>query len=173
MIPARLVALLAIAALCAAGVTAATAGATTRTTRMTTTTADVYKVWLQPVNGSDITGTITIRDSGEQLRFSGRAWGLNREKNYTTLLYDVGSQPSGPVACLPNPVAPQPLSFDEMQVGVWQPIGQRTRWLPARRVGRAYVSMTRVGTMSIRRVDQRGPTTTLSLVACGAVRRVS
>ncbi len=125
-----------------------------------------------PPDGSQgVKATLVFVDDGSSLRVTGTATNLDPQKRYLSLIYDPGSQPSGPNACIPSVLPPVGgLSFDQMQLGDWQPIGRTKRHLNARRVGSAYVPLAAIGTASIRRHDQTGPAASLPLIVCGAVR---
>jgi hypothetical protein len=127
---------------------------------------------LVPPDGSTgVKATLTFTQSGTTLRVSGRATGLDPLKRYISLIYDPGSKPSGPTACIPSVLPPVGgLSFDQMQLGDWQPIGAGTRTFSAQRISSAFVPLRAIGTASIRRHDQTGPAAALPLIACGAVR---
>ncbi len=126
---------------------------------------------LAPPDGSQgITASLTFLDNGSRLRVTGTATGMDPNKHYHSLIYDTGSQPSGPIACIPSVLPPVGgLSFDQMQLGSWQPIGSSTRTINATRRAVAFVSLFQIGTASIRRHDQTGPAASLALVSCGAV----
>ena len=68
------------------------------------------------------------------LKVTGTATGMDPMKHYHSLIYDSGSSPTGPNACIPSTLPPAGgLSFDQMQLGSWQPIGATTRTLSATR----------------------------------------
>jgi len=124
---------------------------------------------------SGITADLMFIDNGSKLVVTGTAQGMDPTKKYISLIYDEASASSGLNACIPaQPTRSPPpdsngLTFDQMQLGDWQPIGSRTRTLNAERRGVAYVPLSWIGTVSIRRHDQTGPQAALPLMACGAV----
>ena len=80
---------------------------------------------LAPISGSGISAEFTLVEKGTVLKVTGTATGMDPMKHYHSLIYDSGSSPSGPNACIPSVLPPVGgLSFDQMQLGSWQPIGQ-------------------------------------------------
>lgn len=78
---------------------------------------------------SDIRGRLRITDDGETVRVTGRARGLDPNKNYISLFYGVGSTVTGPLACEALVVPHHPgdpanaLPPDQMHVGGWKTPG--------------------------------------------------
>ncbi len=123
---------------------------------------------LAEINDSNITAKLKLVEKGSTLTVTGTANGMDPTKHYHSLIYDSGSSPTGPNACIPSVLPPVGgLSFDQMQLGSWQPIGQTTRTLNATRKGLAFVKLRDIRTLSIRRHDQTGPAASLALVSCG------
>jgi hypothetical protein len=122
---------------------------------------------LSPQGGSGITATLTFRDHRKTLSVFGTGTGFDPQKHYHTLIYDANAVSSGPRACLPSGTLP--FSTDSMQVAAWQPIGSRTRVLAGLRRGAAYVPLSAIGVVSVRRHDQTGATVQLVLQSCGDV----
>lgn len=139
-----------------------------------------------------ISALVSLKDDGCTLwTYSrgpgGGATGMDVQKKYLSLVYDDLSSATGANACVPsvnwladNPPDPSFNPFDLLQVGAWQRIGQSTRMLCGARTGLAYdalaasvpdsvYALDALGTVSIRRPDQTGPTVALPLVACGAI----
>lgn len=120
---------------------------------------------------SRITADLLFVNDGSKLMVTGIAQGMDPTKQYFSLIYDEASASSGPTACTPvqPSVSPPPssngLTFDQMELDEWQPIGSRTRTLNAERRGVADVPLTWIGTVSVRRID---PTAT-PLMACGEI----
>jgi hypothetical protein len=132
--------------------------------------APVASAHLSPPNGDPgITADLMFVDNGKSLQVFGQGRGFNPLKHYHTLIYDANAQPSGPRACVPSGTAAVPLSTDQMQVAAWQPIGSTTRTLQGLRKGPAYVPLSSIGAVSVRRHDQTGPNVLLVLQSCGDV----
>jgi len=118
---------------------------------------------LHQIDQSGIQAKITFTDTGTTLTVDGTATGLVPGQAYFSLLYDVGSKPSGPHACEPS--AKDNLTFAQMVVGFWTNNGNGTGTLHAVKSGADYVALTDVHTMSVRHVV--GPD--FILQACGEV----
>jgi hypothetical protein len=108
---------------------------------------------VQPVNGSDIQAMIAFSDDGDTLEVRGVATGLDPTQTYVTLLYDVGSLPGGPTACLPTDNS---LSFTQMVVGLWVTQESGIGMLTATKTGGSYMALDDFGTTSIRLDTQPG-----------------
>lgn len=128
---------------------------------------------LAPINGSGIKARLFFRDRGNVLKVRGEARGMDPAKVYVSLLYDPGSVPTGPNACLPTN---NQLTFTQMVVGYWVPVGSSVRTLLAIKAGPSYASLNLIGTASVRWDTQ--PTQPLpsapdpnrfQLQACGSV----
>lgn len=120
-----------------------------------------------PLGGPGITANLTFIDNGRSLRVFGSGRGFAVGKHYHTLIYE--ALPSGPQACIPSPNPPFPFSTDQMQIGAWQPIGRSTRVLAGLRSGDAYLPLSVIGVVSVRRHDQIGATVQLVRESCGDV----
>ena len=66
---------------------------------------------LHKIDSSGIKGTIILQETAEGTVVSGAATGLDPTKPYASLGYDLGSVPSGPMACIPTSSAPGLLGF--------------------------------------------------------------
>jgi hypothetical protein len=142
-----------------------------------------------PGSLSGVRGTFWFVDDGNSITISGEAWGLDPAGTYVSLIYDNGSVPGGPFACVPtggdlagmmlvgNPnVEPEDLDFtwtvDEFGHGTIN----ATNLLDERQVGdpedpppgpfttSTYVSLDDFDTISIRQLELG-----LAVVACGEV----
>lgn len=108
---------------------------------------------------TNITASMRFFDTGSTLNVTGIANGLDPTKVYVSLVYDTGSVPTGTNACLPTNNS---LSFPaQMVVGVWLPLGSRTRTLHAVKAGKTgqitdYAPLNAIGTVSIREDTQVG-----------------
>jgi hypothetical protein len=133
----------------------------------------VYVAHLTPAGnpidqGSNITATITYKDFGDRWTAHGTGTGFAATKSYLTLTYGTGSATAGPAACLWMPDE----SFDQMQVGQWEPVGSANRTLDAARVGPGYFPIAIADSTSVRRIDQIGLTDSIPLQACGDPQQV-
>lgn len=128
---------------------------------------------LHQIDGSGVRGTITFVDNGSTLTIEGEAWGLdpNSTTNFS-LLYDIGSKPSGPeaIACEPSDAS---LTLLQMGIGAgfvpemfWtvDSGGHGTLGPFVRGPGDAYVPLSDIGTVSIRDSDLGD-----AAVACGKI----
>ena len=137
------------------------------------------------INGSGVQGAVAIIDDGTKTVVSALAIGLDPSNStgYSSLFYDRASQLQGPEACEPGKNVgigtdhPQSLTFPEMIIGNF---GTGEWVVNADGSGSLgpfetddYVSVDRVGTMSIRDLRVIGPfgpgTGTAAVVACGKV----
>jgi hypothetical protein len=123
---------------------------------------------LLQIGQSGITGEIEFIDTGSALIVRGEAEGLNPAKHYISLLYDVGSVPTGRGACLPSrgPGSPGFLDEPKMFVAEWLPVGSSERTLRATKRGASYTPIGTFRTVSIREVVAVGLP---QLRACGLV----
>lgn len=111
---------------------------------------------LHPIRRSGISAFTTFRDDGITLAVNGMAFGMDPLKAYASLLYDQGSVARGPQACLPSDNS---LTFNQMVLGYWLPLGSRTRRLVVVKTGNLgvitdYAPLNLVGTVSIREDTQ-------------------
>jgi hypothetical protein len=158
---------------------------------ISTATADLH-----PINGSGVSGQVTIVDDGETIEVTdGHAEGLDPEnvidlgvpQGYLSLFYDKASAPKGPEACEPGIFAheahsdqvrrvnPHPLGAehplfltDAQMLGAFWIVEEDGTGTPVDLEG-AYVPVEEVGTISIRDLrinDGFGPE---AVVACGKV----
>lgn len=128
-----------------------------------------------PINGSGIQAEILFLDTGSDangLVVSGKATGLDPTQTYFSLLYNVGSVPGGPAACTPAaPPAPQ-ITFAQMFTNFWTVAADGTGTLFAQKTGSAYVPLSGVATVSIRKVTPgMNPPFFNILQACGEINR--
>lgn len=141
---------------------------------------------LRPVNDSGVHGVVAITDNGSKLMVTGLALGLDpaNTDGYGSAFYDLASQLRGPLACEPgNNVGvgtdhPLSLTLAQMTIGpafldpIWEVDADGGGGFD--RVGTgAYVSVDRIGTVSIRDLSVSGPvgpgTGPAAVVACGKV----
>ncbi|SRR6266540_3258614 len=120
---------------------------------------------LHPIDRSGVHARINFVDTGSVLEVSGTATGLDSSKPYITLVYDNGSVPGGPEACEPTNNS---LTFAQMFVGSWQPVGSSTRTLTATKSGPAYAPLSAFDTTSVRQFNAADPEES-PLKACGQV----
>ena len=139
---------------------------------------------LRPVNNSGVTAVVSITDDGATLVVTGSAQGLDpaNQDGYGSAFYDQASSPQGPTACEPGRNVgvgtdhPLSLTLDQMTIGdfflepVWD-VPNGTASLDE--TGLAYVSVDKIGTVSIRDLSVPGPfgfgTGPAAVVACGPV----
>jgi len=108
---------------------------------------------IQPINGSGIFGADNFLDrpvgvNSKTMQIQGRAVGLDPTQTYYSLVYNAGSAATGPNACVP--VSPNTLSFAQMFIGKWSIAGDGVGTLNFVRRGKAYTSLSAIGTTSIR-----------------------
>ena len=113
------------------------------------------------IDGSGVTAQIFFLDSGSPengLVVVGSATGLDPTQGFVTLIYDTGSVPTGPAACVPTGL----LNGSQMFVGPWLIDEDGNGTLFAEKTEGSYVALGEIGTTSVRNVN-------FSLQACGAV----
>lgn len=139
-----------------------------------TSTQTTARAELDDIRDSDIEAVITFVESENTLTVTGTGRGFHRNKVYVSLVYDPGSVPTGPSACLPTPA--NQLSFTQMVLGYWLPFGSRDRTLSVVKTGASFAALNQIGTASVRRdrtPDQPLPSAPdpnrFRLKACGAV----
>ncbi len=138
---------------------------------------------LLPVNESGVHGVLAIIDDGSTVRGTGLALGLDPSNTagYGSAFYDLASQLRGPLACEPgNNVGvgtdhPLSLTLAQMTIGgtgfldaIWNVEPDGSGSFDPTESG-AWVSVDRIGTVSIRDLsinNGRGPA---AVVACGKV----
>lgn len=134
-----------------------------------------------PINGSGVEGVVAILDDGSKTVVSALAMGLDPDNSvgYSSLLYDRASQLQGPEACEPGKNVgtgtdhPQSLTLLQMIIGnfgtgEWVVNADGTGSLgPFETL--EYVSLDRVGTISIRDLRINGGFGPEAVVACGKV----
>lgn len=125
-----------------------------------------------PINNSGIQAEILFLDTGSDVHglvLSGRASGLDPTQTYFSLLYNTGSVPGGPNACTPSPSGP-PISFAQMFTAFWAVAPDGTGTLFRQKTGAAYVPLSEVATVSIRKVTPgMNPPFFDILQACGEI----
>ena len=121
------------------------------------------KATLTQQGQSGIKGKITFVDNGATLTTAGTATGLVSGVEYRSLVYGVASLPGGPDACRPDGTI-----LATMLLGQWVNNGDGTGTLAAVDTTGGYVSLSDIGTVSIRvgAVSIPGPH---PLRACGKV----
>ncbi|HZG52280.1 MAG TPA: hypothetical protein VEZ40_09095 [Pyrinomonadaceae bacterium] len=119
------------------------------------------EAYLQPAGtgNGNMTAQMRFFDTGNTLTATGMANGMDPTKVYVSLFYDTGSVPTGANACLPTNNS---LTFPaQMVVGVWLPLGSKSRTLHAVKAGMTgqitdYAPLNAIGTVSIREDTQVG-----------------
>ncbi len=126
------------------------------------------KARLAPIADSGIRAEIEFHDTGSALIVEGEARGLDPTKTYISLIYDVGSVPTGPTACEPTrgPTQSGFLNFPKMFVGTWSQNGQGEGHLKVTKTGPSYTAIGTFRTVSVRVVVAVGLP---QLRACGVV----
>ena len=104
---------------------------------------------LRQIKRSGVKAFIGFRDEGTTLEVSGIATGLDPDLVYVSFVYNAGSVPKGPTACLPNSASP-PLSGSQMLLGYWLPLGSDVRYLVSVKSGPNYAPLSNIGTTSVR-----------------------
>lgn len=146
---------------------------------------------LKPVNDSGVHGVVAITDDGSELMVTGLALGLDpgNTAGYASAFYDLASQLRGPLACEPGKNVgvgtdhPLSLSLAEMTIGsaflapIWI-VGSDGRggFGPVDSDAHGamdYISVDKIGTVSIRNLSVDGPvgpgSGPAAVVACGRV----
>jgi hypothetical protein len=130
-----------------------------------------------------ITATVVTADTGSSISSSGYGTGFQTQGLYVSVLYENGSKPTGPGACLPS----GKVNFGDRIIGAWVPDGSTTRVLaPVTEIGQAYTGTAGAntggslvgnwdrGTVSVRMVNLiKPPTLYANLQACGRVHTTS
>lgn len=150
----------------AAGMVLALAGSTSTATELA-----IGSARLNEIDDSNIRARVAFLDTGSPaggLIVSAIATGLDPTQTYFSLVYDSGSPPSGPGACLPTGPA---LTADQMEVGFWKVARNGVGTLFVVKRGDDYVPLDEIGAMSIR-IVLGPPPAGFVLQACGRVRSV-
>jgi hypothetical protein len=125
-----------------------------------------------PINNSGIQAEIVFLDTGGDvngLALSGRASGLDPTQTYFSLLYNTGSVPGGPSACTPSSSG-SAITFAQMFTAFWTVAPDGTGTLFRQKTGTAYVPLSAVATVSIRKVTPgMNPPFFDILQACGQI----
>lgn len=125
--------------------------------------------------GDDV-GTVTITDESSadphDIVVSGTASGLDPDNSlgYVSLFYDLGSPETGPRACEPTVFDPNDEDFltnAQMAGGVWEVDGDGNGTLLD--IDGEYVSLDKIGSISIRDTRIGGGFGTQAVVACADV----
>jgi hypothetical protein len=106
-----------------------------------------------PINNSGIQAEILFLDTGSDVNglvLSGRAAGLDPAQTYFSLLYNKGSVPGGPSACTPSSSGPA-ITSAQMFTAFWTVAPDGTGTLFRQKTGTAYVPLSDVATISIRK----------------------
>ncbi len=140
-----------------------------------------------PGNNADsptgVTAEIEFVDDGTTLTITGEAEGLTPGVPYASLIYDIFSSAEGDFACEPGLADDDPSPFNifaTMFVGEWVVDEDGDGTLSAINIGPTfapgppvYVSLSKIGTISIRDGNVEGPfglgTGPAAVVACGVV----
>ncbi len=120
---------------------------------------------LREINESGIRARIVFIDTGSQLIVIGRARGLDPNEDYISLVYNVGSVPTGPTACTPTDGS---LTAEQMDAGMWTVAEDGTGSLFAVKTEEFFAGLNEIGNMSIRVIVP--PPGRPVLQACGRVR---
>jgi hypothetical protein len=126
---------------------------------------------LNEIDDSNIRARVAFLDTGGPaggLVVSAVATGLDPTQTYFSLVYDTGSLPSGPGACLPTGPA---LTAEQMEVGFWKVARNGVGTLFVVKRGDDYAPLDAIGAMSIR-IVLGPPPAGFVLQACGRVRSV-
>ncbi len=125
------------------------------------------------INNSGIQAEILFLDTGSDVHglvVSGKASGLDPTKTYFSLLYNNGSVPGGPNACIPSPSG-TPITDAQMFTAFWTVALGGTGTLFRQKTGTAYVPLSQIATVSIRKVTPgQNPPFFDILQACGEIR---
>ena len=123
-----------------------------------------------PINNSGIQAEILFLDTGSDVNglvLSGRATGLDPTQTYFSLLYNTGSVPGGASACTPSSSGPA-ITFAQMFTAFWTVAPDGTGTLFRQKTGTAYVPLSQIATVSIRKVTTNPPFFNV-LQACGEI----
>lgn len=168
----RFAVMLAAMALAAAAVAAAWGGLSPLSAQATAS----GNAELVAINVGNVTGTIGFVDDGAQLFAFGEAAGFIPGRQYFSLAYRTAVT-TGSGACAVNPNDPNDLTFEQMMLGEWLPVGGDERTLRVDQP-KASVRLDQVNTASVRIVNEGeqpiDPTRFLPpqiflLRACGAI----
>ena len=123
---------------------------------------------------TNITAEFRFVDDGTTLRVTGVASGMDPNATYGSLVYDVGSVAEGTGACAPsifNPTDPD-FILNTMFLGLWKvnQKGQGTLSVLNTNGGFDFVSLSKIGNVSVRRLLDGTLSGPNILEACGAVR---
>jgi hypothetical protein len=125
-----------------------------------------------PINNSGIQAEIVFLDTGSDVNglvLSARATGLDPTQTYFSLLYNTGSVPGGASACIPSSSGPA-ITFAQMFTAFWTVAPDGTGTLFRQKTGTAYVRLSDVATISIRKVTPgMNPPFFNVLQACGEI----
>jgi len=125
------------------------------------------------INNSGIQAEVLFLDTGSNVHglvVSGKATGLDPTQTYFSLLYNVGSVPGGPTACTPSPG--NAITFAQMFTAFWTVAPDGTGTLFRQKTGTAYVALSDVATVSIRKATPgMNPPFFDILQACGEIHR--
>lgn len=130
-----------------------------------------------------INATVITADTGSSISSTGFGTGFQKQGLYVSVLYENGSQVTGPKACLPA----GKVNFGDRIIGAWVPDGSTTRVLaPVTELGQAYTGSAGAGTggqlvgnwdhgtISVRMVNLiKPPVLYANLQACGRVQSTS
>ena len=113
-------------------------------------------------------------DDGTTLRVFGNARGMAPNATYASLVYDIGSVAEGPGACAPtifNPTDPN-FILNRMFLGLWEVDKEGRGKLSVLNTngGFDFVPLSKIGSVSVRRLLDGAPGGPTVLEACGAVR---
>lgn len=143
---------------------------------------------LRPANNSGVWGVVAITDNGSKLMVTGLALGLDpaNTDGYGSAFYDLASQLRGPLVCEPGKnvgiadfgsTHPLALTLAQMTIGsffldpVWEVDADGGGFDPVD--SGEYVSLDRIGNVSIRDLSVMGPfgpgSGPAAVVACGKV----
>lgn len=125
-----------------------------------------------PINNSGIQAEILFLDTGSHVNglvLSGRATGLDPTQTYFSLLYNTGSVAGGPSACTPSSSGPA-ITEAQMFTAFWTVAPDGAGTLFRQKTGTAYVPLSAVATISIRKVTpEMNPPFFNILQACGEI----
>lgn len=138
----------------------------------------IGKVVQDPENYSGIHGRFFVQDNGTTIKLRGTATGLNPEKVYASLIYDIASPDEGPEACEPGIFDPSDPNFilNTMFFGIWTVDAAGNGTLDAVNIvddatgERVYVPTSKIGTISIRDLTINEGFGPAAVMACGALR---